>query len=217
MTGYIYCHTSPSKKSYIGQTTTSLQHRYNNGNNYQSSPIFWKAIKKYGWDNFEHTVIEKIEKDDKDELIKILNEKEKEYIIKFNTLVPNGYNIDFGGGQEKVTEAKKRQISSTFLRERTPTKEILEKLYVQENKTMAEVGEILNINREIVSKWLKWYNIPINYSHRNSKKIDIEKFKYYYIELNYTQQQCAELFGVSIGRIPDFIKKNNLYKRRRKK
>ena len=42
MIGYIYCHISPSGKKYIGQTTTSLEHRFNNGKNYIP-----RLIKKY--------------------------------------------------------------------------------------------------------------------------------------------------------------------------
>ena len=28
-----------------------------NGNNYKSSPHFYAAIQKYGWDNFEHNIL----------------------------------------------------------------------------------------------------------------------------------------------------------------
>ena len=216
MIGYIYCHISPSGKKYIGQTTTSLEHRFNNGKNYISSPVFWKAIQKYGWDNFKHLVLEEIECSNKEDLIQLLNEKEREKIIEFNTVVPNGYNIELGGGQGRVTIEKKKQISSSLLGDKTPQKEELEKLYIKENRTMEEISKLLNIDRNIVSKWLKWYNIPINYSHRKTKKISKEDLEYYYITLNHTQKECADYFNISLTYIPRLIKKYNLYKRRAK-
>lgn len=216
MTGYIYCHISPSGKKYIGQTTTSLKHRFDNGRNYESSPIFWKAIQKYGWDNFEHLILEEIICEDKDKLIELLNSKEREKIIEYNTLIPNGYNIELGGGQGRVTENKKKQISSTMLGERTPSKEKLEELYIKENKTIKEISEKLKINVNSISKWLKWYNIPINYTHRNTKKITKEELEYYYIILNHTQKECAEYFNIPVTYIPRLVKKYNLYKRRSK-
>ncbi len=216
MTGYIYCHISPSGKKYIGQTTTSLQHRFNNGENYSSSPVFWKAIQKYGWDNFSHIILDVIESENKEELIDLLNKKERERILEFNSVVPNGYNIELGGGQGRVTTEKRKVISSTLLGYKTPSKEILENLYLKENKTMEDISKILNISRNAVSKWLKWYDIPINYSHRDTKQINIEEFKYYYIVLNHTQKECSEHFEIPIGYIPTLIKKYDLYKRRKK-
>ena len=43
---------------YVGITSQSVQSRWGlNGNGYKDSPKFWNAIKKYGWDNFEHEII----------------------------------------------------------------------------------------------------------------------------------------------------------------
>ena len=54
----IYKHTSPSGKVYIGQTSTKVQIRWLlNGNGYKNQSYFWKAIQKYGWDNFAHEII----------------------------------------------------------------------------------------------------------------------------------------------------------------
>ena len=54
------------------------------------------ARKKYKPENFKYEVLLEIKCKDKVELINILNEKEKEYIRKFNS-VKFGYNIDAGG------------------------------------------------------------------------------------------------------------------------
>lgn len=55
----IYCHTNKiNGKKYIGQTGGDLQKRFGeNGYSYRKQ-MFGRAIKKYGWDNFEHTVLE---------------------------------------------------------------------------------------------------------------------------------------------------------------
>jgi hypothetical protein len=43
--GFIYMYTSPSNKSYIGQTIRSLSERaQKNGNGYVGCPIFFRAI-----------------------------------------------------------------------------------------------------------------------------------------------------------------------------
>ena len=57
---YVYIHTNKTNnKVYIGITSWEPEDRWGyNGNRYykQEQPIFYKAIKKYGWDNFEHII-----------------------------------------------------------------------------------------------------------------------------------------------------------------
>ena len=56
----IYMHKNKiNGKVYIGQTYTSLRARFGkNGIGYKGCPIFYNAIQKYGWDNFEHEILE---------------------------------------------------------------------------------------------------------------------------------------------------------------
>ena len=53
----VYKHTSPSGKVYIGITKKKPNYRWSNGLGYKSSPHFWSAIQKYGWENFKHEVL----------------------------------------------------------------------------------------------------------------------------------------------------------------
>ena len=55
----IYMHKNKiNGKVYIGQTKQSLNERFGcDGHRYDSCPIFFNAINKYGWDNFEHIVL----------------------------------------------------------------------------------------------------------------------------------------------------------------
>ncbi len=89
--GFIYKYTSPSGKSYIGQTVQSLSNRAgHNGKNYIGSKYFYSAIKKYGWNSFETEILGEFPIDQ-------LNYQERRFIEIFNTMAPNGYNIQAGG------------------------------------------------------------------------------------------------------------------------
>lgn len=89
--GWIYKYTSPSGKSYIGQTTYSLYERAGlNGRCYQNCSTFYAAIQKYGFENFTVEILDEIPESD-------LEEVESYYIQQFNTLLPNGYNYHAKG------------------------------------------------------------------------------------------------------------------------
>lgn len=93
----IYLHRNKiNNKIYIGQTIQSLNGRWKNGKGYneKNQPYFYYAIQKYGWDNFEHIILEQNENWTQEEL----NIKEKEYIAKYQANNPQyGYNISEGG------------------------------------------------------------------------------------------------------------------------
>lgn len=94
----IYKHTNKiNGKSYIGQTCKEAIERWRNGKGYsKSQPVFYNAIKKYGWRNFEHTVIESNIPTQEN-----ANCKEIFYINLYRTYVGfddcNGYNMTMGG------------------------------------------------------------------------------------------------------------------------
>lgn len=52
----IYIHISPSNKYYVGVTCQKYNQRWRNGEGYSYNTHFYRAIKKYGWDNFEHFI-----------------------------------------------------------------------------------------------------------------------------------------------------------------
>lgn len=97
----IYKHTNKiNGKCYIGQTKQSLKVRWKNGIGYDGSPVFYKAIQKYGWDNFTHEVIE-------DNILsqEEANNREIFYIKFYNSYIGfnncNGYNATLGGDSKE--------------------------------------------------------------------------------------------------------------------
>lgn len=96
MSWLIYKHTNKTNgKSYIGQTRKkNPNYRWNYGKGYTTrnpDSHFARAIKKYGWDSFEHEIIEKnIETQDE------ANKRETFWIQYFDS-VNNGYNANYGG------------------------------------------------------------------------------------------------------------------------
>lgn len=95
--GIIYRYISPNGKSYIGQTTNERKRKicFNNKKYYSGSRLD-NAIKKYGAENFTYEVLYRNEYKTIKEAIEDLNEKEREYIDKFDSY-RNGYNMTIGG------------------------------------------------------------------------------------------------------------------------
>ena len=90
----VYSHINKiNGKVYIGITKQKPERRFgNNGCNYKKCPLFYRAIQKYGWDNFEHNILYKGLS--KEEAVY----KEQELIEKYNSNNVNyGYNLTKGG------------------------------------------------------------------------------------------------------------------------
>lgn len=99
----VYCHTNKiNNKKYIGQTCRSLEIRSGkNGRYYKNCIAFYNAIKKYGWNNFEHEVLfENLTKEAADRIEKILIQTFKTQDHQY------GYNIQNGGTLKNRTPDK---------------------------------------------------------------------------------------------------------------
>lgn len=106
--GVIYMHRNKiNNKVYIGQTTQKPEYRWNHGFGYKDSSLFFASIQKYGWDNFEHIILEKDIPENK------LDERESFWINFFNSNNRlKGYNLTSGGTgklnkQQKIEKKKK--------------------------------------------------------------------------------------------------------------
>lgn len=92
----IYLHKNKiNNKVYIGQTIqNNLNDRWKNGLGYKTCTYFYYAIQKYGWDNFEHIVLEQSDNWTQEEL----DQREQYYIHLYQSNNPQyGYNITKGG------------------------------------------------------------------------------------------------------------------------
>ena len=98
-------------KVYIGITSRKPEVRWgNNGCNYKSSPHFYSAIVKYGWDNFEHIIL--FENLTKEEAC----QKEQELIKEYNAMDNRyGYNCTSGGEFFTMNEEARRKQSLAMM------------------------------------------------------------------------------------------------------
>ncbi len=90
----IYAHTNKiNGKKYIGQTCQEENRRWRDGLGYSDSPKFYQAIIKYGWDNFQHEILET------GDSAQWANEREIYWIAYYDTFDNDnkGYNMTPGG------------------------------------------------------------------------------------------------------------------------
>lgn len=78
-----------NEKVYIGQSINPKERFKSHCKNSNDNSLITKAIFKYGKEHFSYEILELDIKD--------YNEKEKFYITLFNSLSPNGYNVQLGG------------------------------------------------------------------------------------------------------------------------
>lgn len=105
-----------NNKKYIGFTKNELKKRKNqhkNKANNNSQFAFHKAIRKYGWDNFEWEII--YESWDGEHCLTVM---EPYFIAEYDSYGQNGYNMDTGGKKgmlgvkrKPLTEEQKNNIS----------------------------------------------------------------------------------------------------------
>ena len=103
----IYIHRNKiNNKAYIGQTCLNVRARWENGNGYRNNKYLYRAIEKYGWDNFEHIIwAENL-------TLEEANSVEELLIALFNTTNNSyGYNLRAGGNNSRMHESSKRKIS----------------------------------------------------------------------------------------------------------
>ena len=95
-------------KVYIGLTQNLKRRWVGKCQAYSGSPVFYKALKKYGWDNFTHEIMyenltQEQAKQKETELIKQYKSNETAY----------GYNLTLGGDCNIPNEEVKNKISKT--------------------------------------------------------------------------------------------------------
>ena len=107
----VYIHKNKkNNKVYIGQTCqVPPSNRWKNGNGYIENPHFNAAIKKDGWDGFEHIIYaDNLTQKEADAL-------EQQLIKQYNSMDEKfGYNMTSGGDHPKLTKESKEKISKAL-------------------------------------------------------------------------------------------------------
>lgn len=195
-----------NNKIYIGQSTKNA----NESKTYFGSGILIeKAIKKYGIENFEKTIL--LECSDKTEL----NEKEKYYILKYKSNII-GYNISDGGNGGNLGNVVNKKISNTIknmwkdgyyddvdwtLRENySPSTETIEKI------SKSQSGELGY-----------WYGKKLTSEHKEKIKINTKKaYERYDVRQNFIEAMRSDVVRKKIsnslkGNVPWNKGKENVY------
>lgn len=126
MSYWVYIHTCPNGKRYVGITTyPKPEYRWQEGRGYCRNKHFSRAIRKYGWNNIKHEAWE------------LTCESEmyyaEKYLIAYYHTTDNkfGYNNSSGGEKSalgcKCSEETRRKISETA-KERWSDPEFREKM-----------------------------------------------------------------------------------------
>lgn len=150
-----------NNKSYIGQSI-NLEGRYaSHRRNYKNPNLaiynthFYQALRKYGFENFDYTVLE----ENDNFTLEDLNRLEIDYIAKFDSFY-NGYNMNPGGGN---TGSGYLLAPDTILAIKQDLKEALNLSFagIQRKYNIASTGLMSAINSGKAYALLGEYTYPI--------------------------------------------------------
>ena len=168
-----------TNKVYIGQSVNIYrrwsEHKaraFASNNNCYEKPLY-RSMRKYGVEAFVLSILCECS-------VEELDNKEKEYITKFNSVVPNGYNIldennipynakprvcikcgkeiSYGTVNQLCREC---YTTSTRLVER-PSKEELQQILFDNNGNFTAVSKDFGVSDNAIRKWCKDYNLPFH-------------------------------------------------------
>ena len=103
----VYMHTNKiNGKKYIGQTGQKPEDRFRrDGIGYRGSRVFYNAIQKYGWNNFEHKILFA------NLTLEQANIVEQALIFAYKTTDRRfGYNLESGGKNHIMSEESKELL-----------------------------------------------------------------------------------------------------------
>ena len=206
-------------KIYIGQTTKSIDIRWKQHCKANSYCNYLKnAIQKYGKENFT------IEEIDGANSLSELNYLEKHYICKFNSLAPNGYNLQSGGNNKlhhNITKNKLSKIRSNYYKNHPSavSKQVINVKTKQLFNTCIEAADFYNIKQQTLSTYLSGKignptnlryvendksKVPIGSGNNQNKQvIDTNSGKIYT-----SAKQVSELFNIKYPTLKSQLQKN---------
>lgn len=225
--GVIYCATNIiNDKKYIGQTTRKVNRRRNEHitqSNNGSELAIHQAIRKYGEENFEWSVIDQAYSQ------KELDDKEIHWIDFYNTYGDGGYNMALGGqfnlsdSPDEMSEMRGGKpflvfdLDGNFIKETISQTEFAEDIGVC-------VGTVNNVLKEIKSSTCGYILIfkddfseeKLNYKigkSRNREFYVFDKRTLEFVGKWNDRMQCSKELGVGRKTITNKLKTNNHGKR----
>lgn len=148
-------------KKYIGQSD-NIEKRWEkhriapfNSNAPQYNCVFYRAIRKYGIENFKFEIIEECP-------LHLLNERERYWIKKYRTYLGfkdcNGYNMTLGGDASKaLVLLEYEQV------------EKIQQLLLTTTMSQAEIGKQFNVSQmtiSVINRGVTWVNEELTYPLR---------------------------------------------------
>lgn len=127
MTGYIYKYENKiNHKVYIGQTVDLNVRKSSHISKARTvKNKFYNAIRKYGWDSFDYSVVAQIEAEDIKELSTLLDSLEEQYIEQYDSY-KHGYNSTTGGRSCRAKQMPDSYIE--YCKNRTYSEETRQKM-----------------------------------------------------------------------------------------
>lgn len=213
--GIIYCYKNKiNGKRYIGQTINPQQRKSAHiSDSTHIDTKFYRAVRKYGWDNFEYEIL--AESEDRN----VLDKLEVDFIKSFNS-IENGYNIRSGGEHPIMGEEtrKKLQQANAFKNAELSEKEIIElriaylnydspsQIYNEKYKDRLHFNSFLNI-------WTGAryaYVMPEVFKQRQGRKkyteTEIKEIRRIREDEKLSYDKLSKLFGIPKPTIADIIK-----------
>ena len=185
--GYIYVITNViNNKKYIGQTIQlDINQRWNKHKQVNKKFIgtcLYNSYKKYGIENFKFKIICICFDEDTDKF-------EEEYIKKYNTLYPNGYNMIEGGKSRKFTSILKEIISNKLKGENHPMygkhlkeetkRKLSEALKGEKNHNFGKTPSQETINKLRQAAYKRHEYTEIKCAEKTKEKISNSLIEYY--------------------------------------
>lgn len=185
----VYIHKNKvNNKAYIGITSQNPKDRWgSNGYRYREDDhqVFYRAIKKYGWDNFEHIIwAENLSEKEAKHCEKLLIALFKTNCTKYRT--PEfGYNMTDGGdgmiGHVFTEESKQKMSESQKQRFEDPNNHPMFGKHLTEDQralmSMARKGKLIGSDNPNYGNCKPVVQLSLNYDfikeYRNAKEAEI--------------------------------------------
>ena len=153
----VYMHKNKiNNKIYIGLTSISVERRWQKGEGYKQQLHFYRAIQKYGWDNFEHIIIKS------DLTREEASSLENQLINQYDTLNPEkGYNKREGGIKTYTLTEEQRKALGAANKGKVFTKEHCKKISEKlKNREFSDEAKLKMSEAKLIAGTFQGKNNP---------------------------------------------------------